>query len=574
MAEFEAGDRMGPYLLLFRLGKGGMGEVWAAVPWDRPVDPDGLLAVKVMKDADPGSNHAAMFRDEAKVARAMAHAGIVRTVDCGLDQGRLYLAMDLVRGPSLTALLQRMVVEGGHMPPEVVCAIGLQVALALAYAHEEATVDGRPLHLIHRDVSPHNILLDLEGRVLLTDFGIARSAVQEHLSRVGTVRGKPSYMAPEQVTGGALDGRTDLFALGIVMHECSALRRLFGRSEPSRSIDAVLHHDAPDLGHAVEGFPPSLARVIGACLEKKPSRRPATGRHLVSMLKTAQRELPPYRPSSLRDLLLDHFEPSDFDPAPRVAEGLAAARAKGTLTEATQAQTQLLTRHERSGPAAQPPSWPTTSAREPLDPDELEKVRTQLVARGRIEPTRVAAMGGDATSAVVVHQAPAGPGRLQLLAAFLATVAVGTVVLLAAGLPETGPTAPKKSASPPVQVQPAVRPGAQTAPPGPQASPEPDPASSAESAPVLPPDPQPSRPRRARPVRRRTEPATVDPPSKPTPPPVTEADVTRALRRLKAVDPGRAAELMAEFTEYRAAVGEDPEFYRTILAKIRKALAE
>src|SRR5262249_38652848 len=140
-----------------------------------------------------------MFFDEAKAASSLQHAAIVPTVDLGRDGEVLFIAMDLVRGPSLTALLQRLVINKRTMSPAIVAYIGTQLATALDYAHERATFEGKKLKLIHRDVSPHNVLLDLAGNVRLTDFGVARTAIQEHESHVGTVRGKPSYMAPEQV---------------------------------------------------------------------------------------------------------------------------------------------------------------------------------------------------------------------------------------------------------------------------------------------------------------------------------------------------------------------------------------
>ncbi|MEE2902552.1 MAG: serine/threonine-protein kinase [Myxococcota bacterium] len=291
MPGLQAGQIIGPYRLLFPLGKGGMGEVWAC----QQVGLQGfqkLIALKVLKSKVSNENSKVMFLDEAKTAAALQHPSIVPTIDLGDHNGMMFIAMDLVQGPSLRSLLQQCAKQKITVPPSIVAHVGLKMANALDYAYSRAELNGEKLQLIHRDISPHNILVDTSGVVRLMDFGVARTNVQDHLSQVGTVRGKPSYMAPEQVVGGTLTARTDVFALGTVMYEMACLRRLFGRGEPTKSMRAVLDHKPVPLSEALPEFPKSLSLVIEKALEKKPERRHADSGELYRQLSEVLRNLP------------------------------------------------------------------------------------------------------------------------------------------------------------------------------------------------------------------------------------------------------------------------------------------
>ena len=273
VTRFTPGQQIGGYRLQFRLGTGGMGEVWAATRTQAELGFSKLIALKILQGHDLTSNAAVMFFDEARAAALLHHRHIVPTVDLGREGDLLFIAMEIVRGPSLTALLQRLVHHRGRISPAVVAHLGLALSSALDYAYNRATHGGTPLRIVHRDVSPHNVLLGVNGTVRLTDFGIARTSIQDHQSKVGTIRGKPSYMAPEQVCGEQVDGRTDLFALGIIMYEASSLRRLFGRGHPRASMEAVLRHTPRPLSAFDHGYPPQLWRVIHRALQKEPAAR-------------------------------------------------------------------------------------------------------------------------------------------------------------------------------------------------------------------------------------------------------------------------------------------------------------
>jgi serine/threonine-protein kinase len=276
--ERSAGDEIGPYRLLHRVGKGGMGEVWAAESSGR------IVALKILAVAELGAHRAALFLDEARNAASVSHPAIVRALDFGRAGDALYLAMDLIRGPSLRALLDRLAQDGTLLPPRAVCYIGERVASALEHAHSS-------IALIHRDVSPPNILLDLDGDVFLTDFGVARSSIQTHESRLGTIRGKPSYMSPEQTRGAALDARTDLFSLGVVLYETATLERLFRRETEIESMEAVLRFEPEPLDRRLPGFPEPVWLAIRRLLEKQPEDRPETAAAAARELEGAGSEL-------------------------------------------------------------------------------------------------------------------------------------------------------------------------------------------------------------------------------------------------------------------------------------------
>ena len=298
-----------------------MGEVWASRQVGRE-DFQKTFAVKVLRGGVQNENSKLMFLDEAKTAAVLQHPAIVPTVDLGEHEGMLYIAMDLVQGPSLRSLLQKRAQRGEKLKPALVAHIGARMANALDYAYNRAEANGQKLRLIHRDISPHNILIDTSGVVRLMDFGVAKTTIQDHLSKVGTVRGKPSYMAPEQVTGEKLTAQTDVFALGTVMYESACLRRLFGRGEPTKSMSAVLKHQPASLESLIPGFPQELEAIIFQALEKKPQNRQRDASELFEQLTGFLQTLPEATAvdRDLSEMIKECFGSNAFDLETKIAE--------------------------------------------------------------------------------------------------------------------------------------------------------------------------------------------------------------------------------------------------------------
>lgn len=235
---------LGPYELIQRIATGGMAEVYLS----RRAGPHGFQKVVAVKRILPqlaqDTDFVAMFIDEARVCARLAHPNIVQVFDFGEHDGELYMAMEYVDGTTAARLVRAAAARGEEVPLEAALYIALSVLRGLDYAHNARDDDNRPLALVHRDVSPGNVLIDRSGAVKLTDFGIARAAEIERRTDAGQLKGKLGYMSPEQVVGKELDARSDLFTVGIVLAELVMLRPLF--SGPNE-IDVLMRIRDADL---------------------------------------------------------------------------------------------------------------------------------------------------------------------------------------------------------------------------------------------------------------------------------------------------------------------------------------
>jgi hypothetical protein len=284
-------ETFGRYRLIAPIASGGMAEIWRAEA-DGPAGVRTEVAVKLVRGAQgAGQEFARMLVEEARLVSQLHHANVVQVFELVEVQGRFGLVMELVRGRDLGRVLERCRELGLRPGLARAVQIGVEVAKALAYAHR-LSVDGQPVGLVHRDVSPHNILISYEGEVKLADFGVARATGRLELTRPGTVKGKLAYMAPEQARGEPLDGRADVFALGVVLWELCAGRRLFARETEAATLGAVLETQPVGPPSAWnEAVPPALDQVILAALERDPARRTASAGALRAALAAQWFEL-------------------------------------------------------------------------------------------------------------------------------------------------------------------------------------------------------------------------------------------------------------------------------------------
>src|SRR5688572_13363420 len=267
MTTLAAGSRLGQYEIVAPLGAGGMGEVYRA--HDAKLDRD--VAIKILPPALAGDRSAlARFEREAKAVAALSHPHILAIHDFGRDSDTVYAVMELLEGQTLRERL-----EEGALPVRKAIDIALQIAQGLGAAHEKG--------IIHRDLKPDNVFVTTDGRVKILDFGLAKAieaspnagetvAAAPESSTPGIVVGTMGYMSPEQVTGGAVDHRTDIFAFGALVYEMLTGRRAFGRASGAETIAAVLREDVPEVP-AAAGVPAALERILRRCLEKKPAER-------------------------------------------------------------------------------------------------------------------------------------------------------------------------------------------------------------------------------------------------------------------------------------------------------------
>lgn len=301
----QPGTQLAQYRIIRRIGAGGMAEVFLAqqtgvAGFSRQV------AIKTIIAAGASQESMGLFLDEARVASNLAHANIVQTLDLGLESDTLFIAMEYVPGPPLSRVIKELKDRGRLLPPHLVAYIGAKMANALDFAHRRVTTaQGQPLALVHRDISPQNILVSRTGIVKLMDFGVARASIQMHKTKTGQVRGKAAYMAPEQVRAQALDGRTDMFALGLVLYEMLTAYRPFQRNNEIASMRAIIGEDVPPLADRNPEVPPELAAVVMRCLRRPPDERYA---HCGELEEALLRTIRTHRSSALESELVAVLE--------------------------------------------------------------------------------------------------------------------------------------------------------------------------------------------------------------------------------------------------------------------------
>lgn len=278
------GSMLGAYELLMPIAAGGMGQVWAA----RVMESEELVAVKTILPvlaSDPEVRK--MFRDEASIASQIDHPAVCRILEVG-DEGLVpFMVLEWVDGDSLRTALR--VGEGKAVvaaPPRVVAAIVREVCRGLHAAHELAGADGEPLHAVHRDVSPQNILLSATGDVKVTDFGLVKALGREHVTQGSRPKGKLGFMAPEQLMGEPLDRRADIFAAGCVLYEASTGVHPFGTDGEAQMIAKMLVGNVPPPREVAPDLPEALERIILRCLEKHADERYADANELGEALDT------------------------------------------------------------------------------------------------------------------------------------------------------------------------------------------------------------------------------------------------------------------------------------------------
>jgi len=264
---------LGPYTLIERVAAGGMAEVYVA----RRRGPHGFEKIVALKRILPelAQDHdfVSMFVDEARVSARLCHPNVVQVFDFGEDSGELYMAMEYVEGTTVAKLVRAAASQEFPLPMEVVLHVTLSVLRALEHAHGMRGEQGRPLGLVHRDVSPGNMLISRGGEVKLTDFGIVRAAELERRTNVGQVKGKLGYMSPEQVLGKDLDPRSDLFTLGIVLAELLTRMPLFGSGNEITILERIRDGDLSAFERTAKDVPDDVRRLVYRALAPSPADR-------------------------------------------------------------------------------------------------------------------------------------------------------------------------------------------------------------------------------------------------------------------------------------------------------------
>jgi serine/threonine protein kinase/tetratricopeptide (TPR) repeat protein len=275
-------ERLGKYELVSKIGQGGMAEVYLAKA-SLAQGLHKLVVVKKIHRAFSSSPHfARMFRSEAQIATWLNHPNIVQMFDFGKEGDDLYLIMEYVEGHDLMRLVKMAHQAGQRMPYGISAYVVQELLKGLDYAHRKASPTGDALDIVHRDVSPQNVLISTDGAVKLVDFGIAKTRTQ--VEEEGVVKGKFAYMSPEQAAGLSVDRRCDIFAAGIILYELLAGRTLFGGIKGDKALEAVRTADIPPPTEVDKNIPEGLVPIVMRALERQPAKRYATARDFQHVL--------------------------------------------------------------------------------------------------------------------------------------------------------------------------------------------------------------------------------------------------------------------------------------------------
>jgi serine/threonine protein kinase len=419
---------LGKYKLIANLGHGGMADVYLAVA----AGPAGVNKLQVVKrlrrECAEDSDYVAMFIDEARLAARLNHPNVVQAFEVGKEAGEYFLAMEYLDGAPLNRILARA--KERPAPPGVLLKIVADALAGLHYAHELMDYDGTHLAIVHRDASPHNIFVTFDGQTKVVDFGIAKAATRSNETRTGVVKGKVTYMAPEQARCRPLDRRADIFVLGIVLWEVVAGRKMWERSSEADVFHRVLEGTLPNLSELRPDVPAPLARICDRALKADPAERYATaaemradilahmnqagirvsteevGAYLIELFSDKREEI-----KKIIERQLSKLSALEIDTLPEISgpESTSLPNLEGVGSGPISANSGRATGRMNgpsSGPSSGPVSGPVTS---PTQSNRtLKSVPTSAAATQILVPSEA--------------PAPAQPNRRPLIAACLAFV--------------------------------------------------------------------------------------------------------------------------------------------------------
>jgi serine/threonine protein kinase len=327
-------ETLGGYELLRRLGSGGMAEVHLA----RVPGIQGFQKLVVLKQILPhlsrDKHFVRMFLEEARVAALLDHPNVVQVFDLGKDEGEFFFTMEFVYGENLQGLLKGLQKVGQTLAVEHVVTVGIAVAAGLHCAHERVGFDGHPLGIVHRDVSPTNVMITYEGCVKVADFGIAKVVTRTDVTRAGTRKGKVPYMSPEQCRAEKIDRRSDVFSLGIVLWEAVTGQRLFEGDNEFGVMNLIVNGHMRPPSAVKPDIPKELERIIMKALTVNREQRYQTTRELQIDLEAFARELKLRATASALGELMHYL----FRPQPFPWGALRGSSGKAVMSPATIAE--------------------------------------------------------------------------------------------------------------------------------------------------------------------------------------------------------------------------------------------
>jgi eukaryotic-like serine/threonine-protein kinase len=468
----------GRYKLLHLLAQGGMGEVYLA----KLSGAAGFEKLCVLKTILPNFSEAEdfvqRFHHEAKTLVQLNHANIAQIYDMGEADKTYYMALEYVAGVDLARVQKRAKEKGSPIPIPIAIFVGQRIAEALGYAHRKTDAEGKPMSIVHRDMSPHNVLVSYEGEVKVIDFGLAKSAARSLHTMPSTVLGKLGYMSPEQARAEEIDRRSDIFSAGVVVWEILAGRPMVKRGTFAEMLGAMANPKIPRLSDIRPEISPELSDIVQKSLEFKPDERYARADDFAAALNEEfVRHKPPMTAERVGDFIRQ-LCPDEFEQQRKMLSGISIL---GRQQNEVQRRPSIRpTKMERSRPRTTEEDAPdATSLRKSSPPEQT--------------PDEVAAVEAGPT---VMRPSELRAVKKPNIALFAAVggavgvaVIVGVALLLRSPPPNPTPTPNPEPVKPPLAVVPTPPPP--ITPPATPPEPNPNPPSVAVRPPVIPPVPPP-----------------------------------------------------------------------------------
>ena len=365
---------LGGYRLIAQLARGGMSVVYLAVA-EQPNTAAGLVVLKELKPGLDEPTVLAMFQEEARLATRLQHPNVVRTLQAGRDGNRHFLVMEFLDGQSLFRILSHARKQSVALSWRFHGAVFCAALAGLAYAHAAKDAQGKPMGIVHRDVSPQNIFVGYDGHVKVLDFGIAKATKSAVDTRAGLLKGKLAYMAPEQAAGLDVDARSDVFAVGVMLWEAAAGRRFWSSASDDTQILQCLFRGKLPAEHssALAQVPAELGAVITKATALDPSERHASASDLLTELRTAlgRAGTPPFAPAEMASLLNEFFA----DDRARLHAAIDDALKRRPVSGEYPAP------RGKAQPPPLPPSAPPVAA-QPTPPEPQPMGREELIETG------------------------------------------------------------------------------------------------------------------------------------------------------------------------------------------------
>ncbi len=416
----------GKYLLLDRINVGGMAEVFKA----KAFGVEGferLVAVKrILPSIAEDNEFITMFIDEAKISVQLTHTNIAQIFDLGKVAEAYFIALEYVSGKDLRTLFDRARQRGEQIPVPMACFLTMKVCEGLDYAHNKKDSSGRDLHLVHRDVSPQNVLLSYDGEVKLIDFGIAKAAGKAGKTQAGILKGKFGYMAPEQVQGNAVDRRSDIFSLGIVLYELLTGERLFAGDSDFATLEKVRTAEIMPPSTYNRRVPEELEQIVLKALSRDPSSRYQTAMDLHDDLQSfmytsgnffARKDLASYMRRLFAEEISKEAAKDEQDAKVQMPNSAMRTGPTAAFVDLPPARTAIESKQPPAGPTVQIPprakktllGMPNTNVQPPVPPPRKPAVEPDAPLGGEERTMIVEVPGlGEATSELSVSDIGGG----------------------------------------------------------------------------------------------------------------------------------------------------------------------